>query len=506
MDKISPLAIIVLLGLYFLVLIIIARLTSKGADNDSFFIGNRKSPWYIVAFGMIGASLSGVTFISVPGWVGDRQFSYMQMVLGYILGYVVIAFVLMPMYYRLKLTSIYTYLDQRFGSNAYKTGSAYFLLSRTIGASFRLYLIAIVLQKFVMDAYGIPYALTVAITIFLIWIYTNKAGIKTIIWTDTLQTVVMLTAVTATVIFIINSLDLNFGEAIQLMKEENYAKVWFFSGGWSDARNFFKLFFAGMFITIVMTGLDQDMMQKNLSCRTLADAQKNMLTLSLVLVVVNLIFLMLGALLYIYADQVGMELPTRMVGGASRPDSDLLYPTIAIEHLPIVFGLMFVIGLIASAYSSADSALTALTTSVCVDFLNFEKSKKSEREKQKLRRIVHLLVSLVLFFVIQISWWINNDAVNDTLFTVSGYTYGPLLVLYTFGFFVKRQVNERYLVAVCIMSPVVCYFINKYSDVILYGYKFGFELLLLNGLITFLGLYLFSKKANIPLHLIGRRL
>lgn len=468
--------IILIIFLYFFMLVVISRLTTKKTDNKTFFTANKNSPWYVVAFGMIGTSLSGVTFISVPGWVATSQFSYMQMVLGYLLGYLVIANVLLPLYYRLNLTSIYTYLDQRFGKFSYKTGAFYFILSRTIGAAFRLYLVAKVLQIAIFDNYGVPIWVTIAITIALIWLYTYRGGIKTIIWTDTLQTLFMLLAVFVSIYAISSQLDLKLFDTIQLINDSEYSKVFFFDD-WRDPKFFWKQFMAGAFIAIVMTGLDQDMMQKNLSCRSLKDAKKNMYSFSLVLVVVNLLFLALGALLYIYASQSGISIPAK---------GDDLFPTIAIEgHLGIFVGICFILGLIAAAYSSADSALTALTTSVCVDLLEFNGGKN---ESQK-RKWVHVLMSLILFVVILVFSFIADDSVIASLFKVAGYTYGPLLGLYFFGLYFKYSIKDKYVPFICIASPVITYIIGENSEWLLNGYQFGFELILINGLLTFLGLW-----------------
>ena len=503
MQGVSPSLIFTIIAGYFLVLIAISYFTARGSNNEDFFIGGRKSPWFVVAFGMIGATLSGVTFISVPGYVGSSQFSYMQVVFGYFFGYLVIAYVLMPMYYRLKLTSIYSYLEQRFGFFSYQTGAAYFLLSRTVGAAFRLFLVAIVLQRFLMDPLGIPFAVTIIATIVLIWIYTYQGGIKTIVWTDTLQTASMIIAVLSTIFFIGQSLDLSLSGIVSAVKNSDYAKIWFFEGGWSDPNNFFKQFFSGMFLAIVMTGLDQDMMQKNLSCRNLKDAQKNMMSFSTILIFANLLFMSLGVLLYLYLQQNGIEMPTRLVGGEQKVASDLLFPTIALEHLSPFIGVVFLVGLIAAAYSSADSALTALTTSFCIDFLGFEKSKKSEEEKSRIRLWVHLGVSVMLFFVIMLFWYINDQAVIESLFRVSGYTYGPLLGLYSFGFFIKRAVIDRRVPIICVLAPIVAYLIDSNSEWLLGGYRFGFEILILNGLLTFLGLYIYSNRAQISKHLLS---
>ncbi|MCP4440426.1 MAG: sodium:solute symporter [Aureispira sp.] len=515
-TSLSPMLLLCIVGGYFALLMLIAHFTNDGSSNSSFFTASKQSPWYVVAFGMVGASLSGVTFISVPGMVGvelldaskagapNSEFSYMQMVLGYMVGYAVIALVLMPVYYKLNLTSIYTYLEKRFGAASYKTGAGFFLLSRIVGASFRLYLVAMVLQLFMFDAWGIPFWVTVLLTIGLIWLYTFRGGIKTIVWTDTLQTTFMLIAVVMTIVYILGDMGYGIGESYSRVQEAGIGQIFFFEGGWSDSNNFFKQFIAGAFIAIVMTGLDQDMMQKNLTCRTLKDAQKNIFSFSLVLLIVNFIFLLLGALLAMYAIQNGL---------GSIP-SDRLYPTLALQYLPPFIGVVFIIGLVAAAYSSADSALTSLTTSFCVDFLGFKtnvsatqnttineellddvlpKNAEDEKDSKQTRYLVHLGFSVILFIVIVAFWLINDRSVINQLFRFAGYTYGPLLGLYAFGLFTKIQVKDQFIPAVCILAPILTFIINTYSETLLFGYKFGFELLLLNGLITFLGL-LASKK------------
>ncbi len=483
----NPLVILGLVVAYFLVLILISRLTSKKGDNSEFFVGDRKSPWYVVAFGMIGASLSGVTFISVPGWVDASGFSYMQMVLGYVPGYMVIAFVLLPLYYRLNLTSIYTYLSNRFGAKSYKTGASFFLLSRIIGAAFRLYLVAIVLQIIFdrMD-FAIPFAVTVLITVALIWLYTFRGGIKTIIWTDTLQTAFMLAAVGISVYSISTSLGLDLTGLVSTIDESRYSKIFFFDDP-NDPKYFFKQFLAGMFITITMTGLDQDMMQKNLSCRNLRDAQKNMVSFSLVLVFVNLVFLSLGALLYIFSETQGLPIPER---------ADRLYPMLAVDgELGIAVGIFFVLGLIASAYSSADSALTALTTSFSIDILEVDKLPEAEAKKRRQR--VHVGMSLVLVLVIIVFRIINNDSVIAQLFTAAGYTYGPLLGLYAFGLFTRRAVKDRWVPLVALVSPVLSFMVDFWSADLFGGYEIGFEILIINGLITFTGLFLIGREGRV---------
>ncbi|MEO1436718.1 MAG: sodium:solute symporter [Bacteroidota bacterium] len=489
---------------YFLVLMGVSWWTGRGAKHEDFFLAGRKAPWYLVAFGMVGASLSGVTFISIPGVVGaggaNMAFSYMQMVFGYLLGYVVIATVLMPVYYRMNLTSIYGYLEERFGFWSYKTGAAFFLLSRTIGASFRLYLVALVLDPFVPG----PFWLTVAVAIGLIWVYTFRGGIKTIVWTDTLQTTCMLGAVILTVLAIGNSMDLGVGGLISEVRNSDYSQLFFFDGGWSDPNNFFKQFISGALIAIVMTGLDQDMMQKNLACKSLKDAQKNMFWFSIILVIANVLFLSLGALLYLFAAENGLAIPEK---------TDQLFGMIALEHLPPIVGLLFVLGLIAAAYSSADSALTSLTTAFCVDFLNFEKNAVPEHaviedasvldalpgnstaEQQKRTRfLVHLSFSFLLFLVIILFYQINDDAVISKLFVAAGYTYGPLLGLYAFGLFTNRNVRDNWVLSICLAAPVLSYIINLNAATWFNGLSLGFLILAVNGGLTFLGVLAISSS------------
>jgi len=482
----SPIIIILFILAYFLLLVGISHFTSKGANNDAFFTGAHQSPWYLVAFGMIGASLSGVTFISVPGWVASSEFSYMQMVLGYFVGYFVIATVLMPLYYRMNLTSIYTYLEERFGVYSYKTGASFFLLSRTIGAAFRLFLVAQTLQYLVFDKITIyedqtvPFWLTVMVTILLIWVYTFKGGIKTIVWTDTLQTLFMLIAVGISIYFISDQLNLSLSGLWDEVENSKYSRVFFFDD-WNDKRHFVKQFLSGAFLAIVMTGLDQDMMQKNLSCANIKEGQKNMFSFSIVLIVVNFVFLVLGALLFIYANKNGIAIPEK---------TDNLFPEIAIHHLNSVAGVFFILGLVAAAYSSADSALTALTTSVCVDFLDIK--NKKENIRTILRKRVHVIVSLVLFVVILLFNGINKASVISDIFRAATYTYGPLLGLYAFGLMTKRKVIDKFVPIVAIASPLICFVLNLYSEQLFNGYKFGFEILILNGAITFLGLLMLS--------------
>ena len=434
---------------------------------------------------MIGASLSGVTFISVPGWVADSQFSYMQMVLGYLLGYAVIANLLMPLYYRMNLTSIYTYLEERFGKFSYKTGASFFLLSRIIGASFRLFLVANILQLTVFDAWNVPFYVTVLVTIALIWLYTFRGGIKTIIWTDTLQTFSMLTAVVVSILLITRSMDLSLGEMIGRVVANEDAKIWVFDS-WQKENHFFKHFLSGAFITIVMTGLDQDMMQKNLSCRNIKEAKKNMYLMSIALVPVNLVFLFLGAVLIQFAQFNGMALPE---------STDNFFPMVATGGvLPQVVGIFFIVGLVAAAYSSADSALTALTTSFTVDILEAEQWE--ERKLTRTRRRVHLVISVVLGLVIMLFRAINNESVISAIFRVAGYTYGPLLGLYAFGLFTRLKVRDRLVPVLAILAPVFSFLLSKFSEQLFNGYQFGFELLIVNGALMFGVLLLTSRNSS----------
>ena len=476
----STVLIAIIILAFFAVLMGVSWFTSRNADSETFFTGNRRSPWYLVAFGMIGSTISGVTFISVPGEVGSSAWTYLQFLLGNFIGYWVIALVLIPLYYRLNLVSIYTYLDQRFGVRSYKTGAFFFLVSQTIGASFRLYLAAGVLQIAFFNDFGIPFWLTVLITLFLIWIYTYRAGIKTVVWTDSLQTLFILGAVGITIWVILNQLDLNFKEMVSVVDQHPFSRV--FDWDWKSKTNFFKQFAAGVGIVLTMNGLDQNMMQKNLTCKTRKDAQKNIFWFSFAFIIANIFFLSLGVMLYYYAGQKGVELPTR---------TDDLFPLLAIKYFGPVAGALFLLGILSAAYSSADSALTALTTSFCIDFLNLDPAAPKSKQT---RMLVHVSFSLLMFLVIVIFRIINNESVVSAVFRVAGYTYGPLLGLFAFGILSKRQVKDRFVPAIGLMSPVLCYIININSEAWLGGYKFGFELLLLNGLLMFTGLLLVSQK------------
>ncbi len=483
-DSLTPSIILTCVVVYSALLFFITWLTSRNATNETYFIGNRSSKWYIVAYGMIGASLSGVTFISVPGAVGITQFAYFQVVLGYIFGYLVIAGVLLPLYYRLQLTSIYTFLEQRFGFWSYKTGSFFFILSRVIGASFRLYIVVNVLQTFVFDAWGVPFWITVLAFILLILLYTFEGGVRTIIYTDTLQTSFMLLSLVLTVILITYQMGHSIWEVPSLVAQSKYSQIFFFD--WKLKSFMPKMFFGGMFIAIAMTGLDQEMMQKNISCRNLKEAQRNMFTFTAILVVVNLIFLALGAMLYLFAAEQQIIMPTR---------SDELFPAIALHYLGGISAVFFVIGIISAAYPSADGALTALTTSFCFDMLGLnKKANMNDLQKKRVRYLVHFSFAFILLVVIVIFRIINDEAVILKLFTVAGYTYGPLLGLYAFGLLRNDKIKDSLVPFVCLMSVCITYLFDHNSESWFNGYKFGFELIILNGLTTFLGLNLLRIK------------
>lgn len=479
-----------ILLVYFTLLIFISIKSSKGADTNSFFTANKQVPWYLVAFGMIGTSLSGVTFISVPGAVLNNSFSYFQMVLGFTVGYFFIATVLMPLYYKMNLISIYGYFESRFGWWSYKTASAFFLLSRTLGSAVRLYVAAQVLQIAIYDPLGVPFWLSVLFTIALIYVYTFKGGIQTIVITDTLQTTFLVLAVVLTIVLISKEMNLGVGSLIETIQSSSYSKIFFFEGGWGDAKNFFKLFFSGAFIAIVMTGMDQDLMQKNLTCKNISEAQKNMLWFTVVLVFVNLLFLSLGALMYVYAENIGLSIPEK---------TDDFYPLLALKHFGafeigsggVVVAITFLIGITAATYASSDSALTALTTAFCVDFLNIE--KKEEKERVKLKNRTHLAFSGVFFLTILIFHSVNSTDLITAIYKIASYTYGPLLGLFVYGIYTKKRVLDHFVPIVCLASPfltfLLVYLIETYV-----GYKFGFENLLINGLITILGLWLLDTR------------
>ncbi|MCD8742089.1 sodium:solute symporter [Mucilaginibacter roseus] len=474
---------------YFLVLIVISWLTSRNsADNDTFFVANRNSKWYLVAFGMIGTALSGVTFISVPGKVGapsGDEFAYFQFVLGNAAGFVIIATVLLPLYYRLKLTSIYSYIEGALGTWSYKTAAGIFLISRTIGSAFRLYLVVIVLQRFIFDAYHVPFAATVLICLLLIWSYTFKGGLKTIIITDSLQTLFLVSSVFLSIYFICDSLDMSVFQAADEIAKSSYSKIFFFDDFVTSKFHFSKQFLGGLFITVAMTGLDQDLMQKNLSLKNIHEAQKNMFSFTSIFVVINIFFLSVGALLYIYANKYGITVEK----------TDYLYPTIALNYLGLVPAIVFMLGLTAATFATTDSALTALTTSFCVDFLNFNKKQDvNSKRNVAIRHYVHIAFSGLMFLTILVFNSINNDAVVSAIFTVASYTYGPLLGLYSFGLFMSgRQVSDKLVPFICLISPAICFYLKTYSAELFSGYVFDNELIIVNGLITFAGLLLTSK-------------
>ncbi len=468
---------------YFLLLLGISYFTSKKADNATFFTANRESPWYLVAFGMVGATLSGVTFISVPGEVGNSGWTYLQFVMGNMVGYAVIALVLIPLFYKLRLVSIYEYLYNRFGKNSYLTGSSFFLISQTIGASFRLFLAALVLQIAFFDAFGIPFYVTVFTTITLIWLYTFRGGIKTIVWTDTLQTTFLLLAVIISIYIVVDHLELTVPGVVQVVSESDMSRV--FEWGWRSDRNFFKTFLAGIFITIAMNGLDQNVMQKNLTISKTSDAQKNILWFAITFFIATTLFLALGILLYKFAFDQGIPVPE---------STDDLYPLLAFNHFGIAAGIVFLLGIVAAAFSSADSALTALTTSFCVDILDLP-SRKLESQK-KIRLLVHIGFTIVMFFVIVIFNEINDSSVVNAVFKVAGFTYGPLLGLFTFGLLSKAKVRDKLVPVVCVLSPVICVILDINSTVWFNGYKFGFEILLVNAAITCLGLFVLSVRKS----------
>lgn len=475
--------ILFIIAAYFAVLLLIAWITGrKSSGNDAFFLGNRKSPWYIVSIGMVGTSLSGVTFVSVPGMVRNIDMTYMQTVLGFFVGYILIAKVLLPLYYKLQLTSIYSYLDGRIGPRAYKTGASFFLLSKIVGAAARLYLVVLILQTYVFNTWQIPFAVTVVFSIFLVWLYTYRSGIKTIIWTDTLQALCLVAMLIVIIWQVKDKMQLDMGGLVETIQDSSHFRIFEFQD-WHSTQNFFKQFVSGIFITIVMTGLDQDMMQKNLSCKNLKDAQKNMYTYGFAFTPVNFLFLCLGVLLLTFASEQSIELP------ALNDDILPMFCTSGLLGNSIL--IFFTIGIIAAAFSSADSALTALTTSFCVDILGIEKEEARQAKRTRLK--IHLLISVFFALIILIFKAVNNRSVIDAIYMVASYTYGPLLGLFVFGLFTRWKPNDRYVPYICIVSPLLClatdYLAERYG-----GYTFGYEMLMVNGLITFIGLWLTSLR------------
>jgi len=471
---------------YFLVLLAVAWVTSRNSNNDSFFIGNRNSNWMLVAFGMIGTSLSGVTFVSVPGTVGGSGFAYMQVVIGYFIGYFIVAFILLPLYYRLHLTSIYHYLEQRFGIVAYKTGALFFIISRTLGATARLYLVINVLQLFILDNLHVPFWVTTFVILLMILLYTFEGGVKTIVFTDTLQTTFMLLGLVVCIVYITRSLGFSFSETMSALNAKGYTRI--FNPDVNSGGFWLKQILGGAFITVGMTGLDQEMMQKNISVKNLGDSQKNMVSFSIVLVLVNFLFLLLGGLLYLFAEskQIGIK-------------GDDLFPTVALSYLPPVISFVFIIGLISALFPSADGALTALTSSFCIDLLGLKKRDDlDEKGKTNTRRGVHLTFTVVFFLCVMIFKWIDNKSIIDIILKIAGYTYGPLLGLFAFGIFSKRLVKQGYAVLiVCLAAPVICYILSDNAARWFNGFQIGIELLILNALITIAGLWMISKKSEL---------
>jgi len=486
---------------YFLLLLFVAYRTSRNSNNDSFFIGNRNSNWLLVSFGMIGTSLSGVTFVSVPGTVGDfagtayKAFGYFQVVIGYWLGYFIIAFILLPLYYRLHLTSIYNYLQQRFGKIAYKTGALFFIISRTVGATARLYLVINVLQVFILDEIGLPFGVTATIILLMILLYTFEGGVKTIVYTDTLQTTFMLLGLIVCVIYITKHLDYSFTGLINTLDAKGYTRL--FNTDIQSKGFFLKQIIGGMFITIAMTGLDQEMMQKNISVKNLRDSQKNMILFSGIMVLVNLLFLLLGGLLYLYVlNSGGTYSEHSLIVQGKNVIGDDIFPTVALHFLPKAISIIFIIGLISALFPSADGALTALTSSFCIDMLGLKnRSDLSEQQKKRIRMTVHIVFSVVFLMWILIFKWINNKSIINIILDFAGYTYGPLLGLFAFGIFTKRSLPETWIItAICLMAPILCYIISKNAAQWFNGFQIGIELLLLNGILTYIGLLMVSKK------------
>ncbi len=458
---------------YFCILLLLSRFTSRRTDNDTFYRGNRRSPWYLVAFGMIGASISGVTFISVPGWVMGTGMTYMQTCIGFIFGYLAVAFILLPVYYKFQLTTIYSYLKDRLGQRSYRTGASFFLLSKMTGAAARFYVVCMIMQRFVLDGIGVPFPLTVVVMVLLIWLYTRRSGIRTLVWTDTLQTLCMFAALILIIIQVADALDMSIGDAVRAVAADEHSRMFVFDD-WVSKQNFWKQFFSGIFIVIVMTGLDQDMMQKNLTCRSLRDAQKDMCSYGLAFVPANLLFLGLGVLLVILAQRQGIALP---VAG-----DDLLPMFAATGQLGHSVVVLFTLGIVAAAFSSADSALTSLTTSFCVDI-------RQKPDDESLRRRAHLWVSVVFVLFVLLFRLVNSSSIIDAIYVMCGYTYGPLLGMFAFSLLTRRSVNDRMVPYIAVASPLICFAVDTLTARFT-GYRFGYELLMLNGLLTFAGLWL----------------
>ncbi|RYY97959.1 MAG: sodium:solute symporter [Chitinophagaceae bacterium] len=481
----SPLLLFAIVVAYFLILLFVAWLTGRKSNNESFFIGNRNSNWMLVAFGMIGTSLSGVTFVSVPGAVGREGFAYFQIAIGYMIGYLTIAYVLLPLYYRLNVTSIYNYLQQRLGFVSYKTGASFFILSRTLGATARLYLVVNILQEAILSSLGVPFWVTTAVILVMILLYTFEGGVKTIVWTDTLQTTCMLAGLVICTIYILNQLHLGFGESITAMSGRGLTQVFFTDPG--SKLFFVKQILAGAFITITMTGMDQEMMQKNISVKTLGDSQKNMITFSIVLTGVLLLFLFLGGLLHLYAASQGVA-----------ATGDKLFPTVALQHMPPAIAIIFIIALISALFPSADGAITALTSSYCIDLLGIKRRKDlDEKQQKRMRQTVHLIFAAVFLLFVMVFHWINSGSMIGVILKVAAYTYGPLLGLFAFGLLTRRAVDDRKVPYICVAAPVLCFLLDKYQKQILPGFEIGPELLILNGVLVFGGLLLLSHRSAV---------
>ena len=468
--------IIVTILAYFCILLVFSRFTSRRATNSTFYRADRRSPWYMVAFGMIGASISGITFVSVPGMAVKTDMTYLQMCFGFIFGYLIVAFVLLPVYYRLNLTTIYTYLQTRLGQRAYKTGSSFFLLSKLIGAAVRFYVVCIILQRFVLDQLGIPFLVTVVFMVGLIWLYTRKGGIKTLVWTDSFQTLCMFLALILIIFHVMTALHLNLNQAVTAIANDSHSRVFIWQD-WASKQNFWKMFLSGIFIVIVMTGLDQDMMRKNLTCKSLREAQKDMCSYGLAFVPANLLFLSLGILLMMLSHREGIAIPCAT--------DDLLPMFAATGSLGSLVIVLFTIGIVAASFSSADSAMTALTTTWCVDIME-------KKDDEKLRKRTHLGFALLFVVFILAFKALNSTSVIDAIYIICSYTYGPLLGLFAFGLFTHWQVKDRYVPYIAIISPVICFAIETITRQTT-GYEFGYELLMVNGLLTFVGLYLCRK-------------
>ena len=480
----TPISVIITIAAYFSVLFLISYITGRRADNQGFFIGNRKSPWYVVAFAMIGSSISGVTFISVPGWVSTNHFSYLQMMLGFVAGQFFIAYVLIPLFYRMNLVSIYGYLENRFGMSSYRTGAWFFFISKMLGASVRLFIVVVALQLLVFDPLRLPFALNVACTVALVWLYTVQGGVKSLIWTDTLKTFSLIISVALCIYYIASNLGFNFSGIVAAISDNEYSRMFFFDNI-NDKRYFFKQFFAGVFTVIAMTGLDQDMMQRNLSCKNFKDSQKNIITSGILQFFVIAMFLMLGVLLYIFTARNGITNPTK---------TDELFPMIATQgYFPAMVGVLFLLGLIAAAYSAAGSALTSLTTSFTVDILESVK-KKDEAGVSRIRKRVHIGMAIVMGLVILLFNVLNNTNVIDAIYILASYTYGPILGLFAFGIFTKKRVKDKYIPWVAVAAPILCFVLQNNSEKWFNGYAISYELLIFNALFTFIGLLLFVKK------------